>query len=249
MNHLSGLLPFWFNTMKKHWFSCPSEIDELVFKTWNHALDLEYEKTDDIKINLSKIILYDQVSRHILRHTNNLDKQSHYDNKALHIFGTSGIINKLNELKEEERCFALMPLRHTFIEHNLLTCLEFIKEWIETSPHPMYERFHQATVKALAQINNKKDLHYEKIITDTNQFHTILDPASPNNFMIKKVSIETKLANEFKSYCQPIYNQLIVSVSGGVDSMVCLYLARHCFPTAEIKAISINYANREQQSI
>jgi tRNA(Ile)-lysidine synthetase-like protein len=247
MNYLSGLLPFWFITMKKHWFGCPSEIDELVFKTWNHALDLEYEKTDDIKINLSKIILYDQVSRHILRHTNNLDKQSHYDNKALHIFGTSGIINKLNELKEEERCFALMPLRHTFIEHNLLTCLEFIKEWIETSPHPMYERFHQATVKALAQINNKKDLHYEKIITDTNQFHTILDSASPNNFMIKKVSIETKLANEFKSYCQPIDNQLIVSVSGGVDSMVCLYLARHCFPTAEIKAISINYANREQQ--
>ena len=57
MNHLSGLLPFWFNTMKKHWFGCPSEIDELVFKTWNHALDLEYEKTDDIKINLSKINL------------------------------------------------------------------------------------------------------------------------------------------------------------------------------------------------
>ena len=34
-----------------------------------------------------------------------------------------------------------------------------------------------------------------------------------------------------------------------VDSMVCLYLARHCFPDADIKAISINYANRPEQSI
>ena len=115
MNHLSGLLPFWFNTMKKHWFGCPPEIDELVFNTWNRELNLQYEETDDIKINLSKIILYDQVSRHILRYTNNQDNQTYYDNKALKIFSISGIFNKLEELREDERCFALMPLRHTFL--------------------------------------------------------------------------------------------------------------------------------------
>ena len=58
-----------------------------------------------------------------------------------------------------------------------------------------------------------------------------------------------KLMDEFKRYCHPYRNELIVSVSGGVDSMVCLYLARHCFPDADIKAISINYANRPEQSI
>jgi tRNA(Ile)-lysidine synthetase-like protein len=67
--------------------------------------------------------------------------------------------------------------------------------------------------------------------------------------MIPSVCVETKLSNEFKNYCQPVNNQLIVSVSGGVDSMVCLYLARHCFPSAEIKAISINYANRVEQGL
>ena len=249
MNHLSGLLLFWFNTMKKHWFGCPPEIDELVFNTWNRELNLQYEETDDIKINLSKIILYDQVSRHILRYTNNQDNQTYYDNKALKIFSISGIFNKLEELREEERCFALMPLRHTFLEHNLQICLDHVKSWMDQSMHPMYERFHQATVKALAQINNKKDLLCEKFVTDINVFRPVLDPAAPNNFMIQSVCVETKLSNEFKNYCQPVNNQLIVSVSGGVDSMVCLYLARHCFPSAEIKAISINYANRVEQSV
>lgn len=249
MNHLSGLLPFWFNTMKKHWFGCPSEIDELVFKTWNYTLDLEYEETANIYTNLSKIILYDQISRHILRYTNNQDKQSYYDNKALYIFRTSEILNKLEELREEERCFALMPLRHTFLEHNLQICLDHVKSWMDQSMHPMYERFHQATVKALAQINNEKDLLYEKTITNINYLCPVLDPAAPNNFMISPVCVETKLSNEFKRYCHPYNNQLIVSVSGGVDSMVCLYLARHCFPSIEIKAISINYANRVEQTI
>jgi tRNA(Ile)-lysidine synthetase-like protein len=245
----AGLLQFWFYTMKKHWFGCPPEIDELVFNTWKHNLDLDYEETYDIHANLSKIILYDQISRHILRYTNQQDKQSYYDSKALKIFETSGILSKLEELDEEKRCFALMPLRHTFLEHNLKICLDRVKYWIDQSMHPMYERFHQATVKALAQINNKKNLLYEKFVTDINVFCPVLDPAAPNNFMIPEVCVETKLANEFKRYCKLHNNQLIVSVSGGVDSMVCLYLARHCFPSAEIKAISINYANRPEQSI
>lgn len=249
MDHLSGLLLFWFNTMKKHWFGCPHEIDELVFKTWNYTLDLEYEETDDIKINLSKIILYDQISRHILRYTNNQDKQSYYDNKALKIFGTSGIFNKLEELREEERCFALMPLRHTFIEHNLICCLELVTKWMENSSCQIYDRFYQATVKSLAQINNKKDLYYENNNLDIQLYYPILDKSSPVNFEIKIPKSPNNLVDEFKSNCVPKNNKLIISVSGGVDSIVCLVLATICYPKAEIKAISINYANREEQLI
>ncbi len=243
-----GLLPFWFNTMKKHWFGCPPEIDELIFNTWNRELDLEYKETDDMRCNLSKIILYDQISRHILRHTNNQDKQSYYDNKAMHIFRTSGILNRMHELGEEERCFALMPLRHTFIEDNLLDCLDLVTKWMETSSCPLYDRFYQATIKALAHINNKKDLLYEKKTTDISKFYSILDLKSPRSFEILKVCVEEKLSNEFKNYCCPVDNKLIISVSGGVDSMVCIYLARYCYPLADIKAISINYANRSEQS-
>ena len=98
-----GLLPFWFYTMKKHWFGCPPEIDELVFNTWNRELILEYEETENIYENLSKIILYDQISRHILRYTNQKDKQTYYDSKALGMFETSGMLYKLEELNEEDQ--------------------------------------------------------------------------------------------------------------------------------------------------
>lgn len=249
MSHLSGLLLFWFNTMKRHWFGCPHEIDKLVFDTWNRELDLEYGETDDIKINLSKIILYDQVSRHILRYTNSQDRQSYYDNKAMHIFETSGILDKLEELKEEERCFALMPLRHTFIEHNLEYCLELVTKWMEISSCQIYDRFYQATVKALAQINNKKDLFYNSRKSDIQLYCSILDKSSPFNFDIKIHTSSNHLVDEFKSNCIPKNNKLIISVSGGVDSMVCLILSTICYPKAEIKAISINYANREEQMI
>jgi len=241
-----GLLPFWFYTMKKHWFGCPPEIDELVFKTWNRELDLEYEETDDIHSNLSKIILYDQISRHILRYTNQKDKQSYYDSKALKIFETSGILYKLEELNEEEKCFALMPLRHSFEEHNFKICIDKVKLWMDQSMHPIYERFYQATVKALAQINNQKNLLYEKTIDDISIFSPVLITKS---FEMPKICNNIKIMDEFKRYCQPVNNQLIVSVSGGVDSMVCLYLARKCYPDADIKAISINYANRPEQTL
>jgi len=249
MRECNGLLLFWFNTMRPYWFGCPPHIDENVFKTFNRELEFEYEETNNIKFVLSRIILYEQISRNILKFKSKQEDQHIYDSKALYVFETSGILYHLDELREEERCFALMPLRHTFLEHNLHICLDLVSKWLETSSHPMYIRFYQATVKAISKINNIKNLRYTNENINIGIYRPILDSMSPFCFNIKMPKLSHHLAKEFMEKCAPKNNQVIISVSGGVDSMVCLHLASVCYPSSEIKAISINYANREEQKL
>ena len=251
------LLDFWFNSMKDYWFGCPLEIDELITKKYKDYLDVKFNETVDLeledKIILSRIILFDQIPRHIYR--NNKDEIKKYDLKARLILEKSGILDKLELLTQEERCFALLPWRHTFEEDKLIKCLKLVTEWRENdSSNSMYRRFYQATIKALSAINNKKNLLY---ITTNKNYYSILDKKvihiinEKDNTDINSLS-NNYLLKTFRDNIKPLisnYNQenILISVSGGVDSMVCLYLAKYAFPDKNIKAISINYANRQEQ--
>ena len=122
------LLYFWFNYMKDYWFNCPSEIDELITTKYKDYLDEKFNETTELeledKIILSRIILFDQIPRHIYR--NNKDEIKKYDLKARLILEKSGILDKLELLTQEERCFALLPWRHTFEEDKLIKCLRLV---------------------------------------------------------------------------------------------------------------------------
>ena len=248
------LLHFWFNSMKDYWFGCPLEIDELITKKYKDYLDVKFNETLDLelenKIILSRIILFDQIPRHIYR--NNKDEIKKYDLKARLILEKSGILNKLELLTGEERCFVLLPWRHTFEEDKLIKCLRLVTEWRENdAKNAMYRRFYQATIKALSAINNKKNLLY---ITTNKNYYSILDKKVihiMNDTDISSLS-NNYLLKTFRDNIKPLisnYNQenILISVSGGVDSMVCLYLAKYAFPDKTVKAISINYANRQDQ--
>ena len=249
------LLDFWFNSMKDYWFGCPSEIDELIIKKYKDYLDEKFNEILDLeledKIILSRIILFDQIPRHIYR--NNKYEIKKYDLKARLILEKSGILDKLELFTQEERCFALLPWRHTFEEDKLIKCLKLVTEWRENDANnSMYRRFYQATIKALSAINNKKDLLYKTtnknyfLILDTKVIHIINEKddtdisSLSNNYLLKT----------FRDNIKPLIDKqenILISVSGGVDSIVCLYLAKYAFPEKTIKAISINYANRQEQ--
>lgn len=244
-------LSFWFTTMRPYWFGCPANIDKIVNDKWSNYLD--YEFTENLDYNtqtLAQIILYDQISRHVFRFREQTERIKDYDKKAIELLDRFYLKGNLIELNPEQRCFALMPWRHSKNEMAIIKCLNLVTEWMETDTVSMYNRFYQATVKSLAKIKNSKYLGYNVYHSNPDIFRPVLDPASPNSFEINKyIDLNHKLVKEFKKWCKPINNELIISVSGGVDSMVCLVLAKKCFPNAEIKAISINYANREEQSV
>ena len=249
------LIHFWFNFMKDYWFGCPSEIDELITKKYKDYLDVKFNEALDLeledKIILSRIILFDQIPRHIYR--NNKDEIKKYDLKARLILEKSGILDKLELLREEERCFALLPWRHTFEEDKLIKCLKLVTEWREEDfSNSMYRRFYQATIKALSTINNKKDLLYK---TTNKNYYSILDKKVIHIMNDTDNTDTNSLLNNyllkiFRDNIKPLIDNqenILISVSGGVDSMVCLYLAKYAFPDKNIKAISINYANRQEQ--
>lgn len=246
------LIHFWFNFMKNYWFGCPSDIDELITKKYKDYLDVKFNEALDLeledKIILSRIILFDQIPRHIYR--NNKNEIKKYDLKARLILEKSGILDKLELLTQEERCFALLPWRHTFEEDKLIKCLKLVTKWRENEfSNSMYRRFYQATIKALSAINNKKDLLY---ITTNKNYYSILDKKVIHIMNDTDISslLNNYLLKTFRYNIKPLIDNqknLLISVSGGVDSMVCLYLAKYAFPDKTVKAISINYGNRQEQ--
>jgi len=262
INNYKELLRFWFNDNKKYWFGCPPHIDELIKNKFLNVL--LYEKIDNnyLQYNneeiLAKIILCDQISRHIYRDISSEIKV--YDEIALNIIKNTNILSNIDIFLPEERCFILLPLRHTFNELLLKICLEYVIKWRKIKDYPIYKRFYHATLKAYSKILTSKDLLYkpEKIYSK-NEITNILDKLSTCN--IENLSIDNlnKLDNNnllYKTFSINIpkeYNgNLTVSVSGGVDSMICLFLLKKfALNNSRINpfAVSINYKNRYEQDI
>jgi tRNA(Ile)-lysidine synthetase-like protein len=261
MDH-KNLLKFWFNDHKKYWFGCPLHIDELIKKKFlNILLDEKIENNYSEYSNeqiLAKIILCDQISRHIYRNSPSEIKK--YDEIALNIIKSTNILFYIDNFLPEERCFLLLPLRHTFNELLLKICIEYVIKWRKIKDYPIYKRFYHATLKAYSKILTNKDLLYKsEKIYNQNQIISVLDKLSKYN--LEKLSIHNlnKLDNHnllYKTFSINIPNEyngnLTVSVSGGVDSMVCLFLLKKlALNNSRINpiAVSINYKNRNEQDI
>lgn len=270
MDIYTEIILFWFNN-KNNWFGCSNDFDTIINNKYKTLLETHLNEEIivivDKNVLLGKIILLDQFSRHIYRNDENkkeIIKQ--YDDIALQILEQYNVDDEIfiNQFSPEERCFLMMPFRHTFDEKYLLKCIELINEWTKISKdnNSFYKRFYQATLKALSDINNKKDLTYKNDIKqniETKDIYEILDENSIYE-LDKIININTndkiyiEFVNNLKLLDLSNNKKIFVSVSGGVDSMICLYLLYmyklyNPSKNIEIGAISINYNNRVEQKI
>jgi tRNA(Ile)-lysidine synthetase-like protein len=249
---LVDLIDFWFNNPKV-WFNCTKEDDEFIkdifsYLLWNEQF-YHHEFCDKYTF-LGKIILYDQISRHIYRdHKSELKK---YDKIAYRC--SLILLPVIETFKPEERCFILMPFRHSRLDQfNLELCLDYINKWLnEDNTINIYKRFYQATVTALSNLKNKNntlyigDIHFiPEHIYDADSCKIDYNYA----VNINKI-IDHKLYHEFCKYINKKNGNIIISLSGGVDSMVCsLLLYIYSIQNKDIKliAVCINYTNRSDQ--
>lgn len=243
---VTDLLDFWFDKNNEHiWFEATNIEDNYINLKYSFLL-----KNDDFNnSNLSNrdylkyILLYDQVTRHIDR-VNDTEIRYKFKDKALEYSRYLIESGKYLNFKPEEICFILMPLRHTFDLHNLFKVKNLVIELLESNPDNSYfRRFYRATITSIANI--KKPKLYSKIKEFNKDLlctSCLFNESNINQeFDNTKNNIPKYFTNYFKQCIQN--KKITISLSGGSDSMVCLYICV-CLGF-EVTALMINYCNRD----
>ena len=262
MQELLNLYYEWLNN-KEWWFSKNSQIDVyLSDKYYRYLYDVcniyenytNHNNIFDNKIIIACIILLDQVTRHYKRvYDDSLDVME-YTKKAV---GFSNILlynNDFTTFSIDELSFIYLPYRHLkdidkiyeivsnyIILYNKGNCEDKLKcrRYIQATLNNIYKDINKLAIKNTLTVKKWQDINKD-----------ILDPLSikKHNFY----SINDIIYSNMLKQIENIDNgsTIIVSLSGGVDSMVALHICKFIKDINNFKkikniiAVHINYNNR-----
>ena len=226
----------WLNN-PSWWFSKTEKIDNYIINKYEYLLDLEANITQENF--LSYIVLYDQIPRHIFRHHDGNHIILYFLNKAIDII--NNYKNEVSNLNEIEWIFFMLPLRHTNIKDNILYVLN--EAWNNNNKlfnnKSLLKEFIIATYKKAnfgEELNEKISLTFNDDILDYNPLQKI-------NLNFKNNDLINLNYNLIDKYVKKIG---IISLSGGVDSMVCLVYCMVTYPNINWICVHINYKNRRE---
>ncbi len=236
---MDPLTNFWVNN-KQLWFNSIPETDQIVVS--------EIEKLNiniDTLPIIGQIIYHDQIIRHYARHFNNLDII--LENNQIAISLIKNHLDNYNitipNLTPIEICFAIMPLRHSSDELDRILAIKIIESYLEKEPkNNDYMRFYQASLERVRD---------PKLYISTNPFPQYL-VCSSSTFNIldtkyeifKLEDIPSEYIEGFKKAIPNNTEEITVSISGGSDSMLCLFIAHKM--GYKVKAMMIDYCNRSE---
>jgi tRNA(Ile)-lysidine synthetase-like protein len=254
---MDSIYTFW-KSNPNLWFNASPDDDKYIYEKFYNIIDNHnHVQGNYIKLTewTSYCIYYDQLIKHFNRHLNtNLVAPDNFVSDCYLNY------NKFrDELSDFDFMFQLMPLRHT---HQLIHVKFVLNEtWHRLSlnkENMFIRKFLIATYERYIKCTKENNL-----IIDINNLPSvfihdeILDKISPRYNTNITTSITTS------SYTHPLYicmdefiknnklinKTIIVSISGGVDSMVCSYLLKQLmdkYINLKIKCVHIDYYNREE---
>jgi tRNA(Ile)-lysidine synthetase-like protein len=258
----------WFNN-KHNWFNIDINFDRYIIdKYWKYIENITIYNdelcNEDKNIQIGAIIALDQIPRHYNRLQNiNVQKYSKIaEDISVSLMSMLLINTEIYEsITANEWCFILLPTRHLKDIEKIQTVIHFIIEkhnnnTTSDSDKHIYKRFLENTlknyykIKTNEYINNQKET-YKISVNKNNQwtkYNNILHHIPNKSIIINYDEIKhNNIIKEFEKEIKYIDNEnIIVSLSGGVDSMVSLYLCKIFFPYNNIIAIHINYDNRDE---
>ena len=139
----------WFAN-SEWWFSKKKEYDEYIVNKYSCLLESQYVSNSISP--LQKIIIYDQLPRHIYRnHESSVHIIEQYLIKAIDVVYEYINTSYYNSLQGIEWTFFILPLRHTKNIHNILFVIKETWKKIEYDQDNsiIYKRFLKATYNRL----------------------------------------------------------------------------------------------------
>ena len=239
MQHFLDIYTFWKNNPNL-WFNATDEDDKYISETFMTYYYDDMQNIDEMYKEewTSYCILNDQLIKHFNRYYGiNLTGPNYF------------IINCYSKYKEFksylndfEFMFCLMPIRHTHeLNHVKFVLNETWNRLSNDKNNQFIKKFLIATYERYIKLTKEDNLmHYinSDIVFTHNE---ILDEISPKNISIIACNHTEKLYNcmdEFIKNNYLINENIIVSISGGVDSMVCSYLLKQL--TYQFKHLQIS---------
>ena len=225
----------WLNN-SSWWFSKTEKIDNYIINKYEYLLDIEANITQENFV--SYIVLYDQIPRHIFRHQDGNHIILYFLNKAIDII--NNYKNQVNNLNELEWIFFMLPLRHTNIKENILYVLN--EAWNNKSLYNNKSLLKEFIIVTYKKANFGEELN-EKISFTFNENILDYNPLQKINLNFGNHDFQNHNFNLIDKYVKKIG---IISLSGGVDSMVCLVYCMTIYPNINWVCVHINYKNREE---
>lgn len=246
------LVKFWLEEMNEKWFKTDSKVDVMVVEQWAGFLsNFQPIESNDARTLLGQILLCDQVSRHDKR-VNNSDYAERYQQMCIDL--TDQILKLYHsELNSLEYCFALLPYRHSRQPNLLEKSLILIREQIAKHPDDKYySRFELAQLQAMAKymipVHYPPTTKYQfpKSIAEVLDPKTNFDPDKVIDIKLIEYSIAKIWTNGFRTNIKKEHS-VCISLSGGVDSMICSYILKKM--GYNVYAVMINYGNRKESDM
>lgn len=246
--NLDDLYDYWFSN-KNIWFNSTDIDDIYIYNNYSYLLYTYPNNYDDSKHLLTYVIIYDQISRHCYR--NNKDIINIYHSKALTLSLLMLSKNYDENLNIHERCFLLLPLRHTFDIYYIDLALMYINYYNSLEYNQQYENFIKASIHSKNKLINPvlSNINHTINIYDIN--NVICYKSAKLDFSISSINKKNRLYNDVENIISTYKNKkLAISLSGGVDSMVLLNIANSLKSkyNIELIAISVNYNNRPESN-
>lgn len=271
MEKFNGLveLVYWWFLNQKVWFDSTELNDIDITNKFEYLMDINWDIDWDFmtlnkEIGIGYIILYDQITRHIARvKKSSFTYISEHLSKIIKFIDLFYPIHK-NNLNGNEFCFVLLPYRHSNIFSNQTFVMNQTWEKILNSNQneksiKIYKKYLEATYKRASNGITYKSIwgeiissnkisyftnHYRDIldvncISYTNDDVLTIDILSSSNPNILKIINTCKNLNQNKTK-----RKYILSISGGVDSMVMSFVLAQL--SIDFVMVHINYANREE---
>ena len=253
---LLDLYDFW-KANQCLWFNSTTHDDLQLEKQFRHLFNGEYSADDELfnepKQWTGYVILYDQILKHVNRVS---DEKIHAP-----VTFITDCYTKYNEYRDHlsnfEFMFCLLPLRHTHdMKHVSFVIAESWRR-LEDSKSPEIKRYLTATYERYAKLCINRDAdaltcysvqeHSQTELKLSSEVLAILDGRCHTVNVAQFIKVDDPLIQtmrEFISRHNLNGERITISLSGGVDSMVCSYLLWAI--GQPMQAVHINYNNRAE---